>query len=357
MCKPRGDLNLKLTRTRGLLPQRDITEVLTHASNSLVSLKNAKILITGGSGFIGTWLISVLLEANESMKLNLSIVTVSRDPAKALVRLKPRDSDSLSIHQYDLVNGSSLKTLEGIEFTHMIHAATPTVVNTGKTDQANIFRSAVSGAESLVSLATKLINPPVLVHLSSGAVYGPQPLELKSLPEGWNSNNNKLLLAPYAAAKLEAELVVTNAHADGKVKGSNPRLFAFFGPYLPTNAHYAIGNFMRYAMDEGEIIVNGNPLTVRSYLYATDLIISLLAVLVNPTIKPLHIGSSEEITMQNLSSTVSRIHGEIPIMFSNPNQSISRYIPNTKFASEYYQLQQRVSLEEGIRRWAKWLNG
>lgn len=346
---------MNLRPQRGQVPQRDLGEILESSQSRFASLASSKILICGATGFVGTWLASALLEANAEMNLGLEIVIISRDQEMAKKKLSPHPSDPLTIVRGDLASESNpLKDL-GHEFTHIVHLATPAVASTGSLDAAKSYASTVQGAINMIEYATDMISPPVLLHSSSGGVYGKQPVSMARIDEGWINPNLENEISAYGRAKLEAEKIISQANRDEKVRAANPRLFAFLGPHLAMDAHFAVGNFMRDALAGGPIKIEGNPATTRSYLYPTDLVDWLLAILVEPHDEVLHVGSRIPVKMSELAYHVSETFEGLPIAYLDVEIPPSNYVPETKIMQSIYGVNQKVNYEEGIRRWANWV--
>src|SRR5690606_5402235 len=119
-----------------------------------------------------------------------------------------------------------------------------------------------------------------MLMLSSGAVYGKLRAEIMQVSEGYVGGPD--LLEPYytySESKRMAELLCAIYARQSGIRIPVARLFAFVGPRLPLDAHFAVGNFIRDALAGNTIKVNGDGAAIRSYLYAAEMTVWLLAVL------------------------------------------------------------------------------
>ncbi len=133
------------------------------------------------------------------------------------------------------------------------------------------------------------------------------------------------------------------------------RCFSFAGRHLPLDLHYAIGNFMRDALNGNRVEVRGDGTQVRSYMYAADLVIWLLAILCQGTPgRAYNVGSEEGVTMADLAHRVARlapvpvgVHvAGLPPQFPRPDC----YVPSTRRAQDELGLTQTINLDEAIAR-------
>jgi nucleoside-diphosphate-sugar epimerase len=332
----------------------DLEAIMTHAERDLLALRGADILITGGTGFVGTWLVSALCHADHRLHLGIRTTILTRDPIGFADR-SPQLAAWATLLRGDVTTVPPLPA-----YNVAIHAATPASAALND-DNPDLMRGTiVDGMRSLLEALEPSGSIPLL-FTSSGAVYGPQPVGLEHTPEEFEPIPDAIEARnAYALGKRDAEAIALAAsHADGPSLRL-ARLFAFVGPHLPLNAHFAIGNFVRDAIAGGPIRVAGDGSAVRSYLYAGDMIEQLLAILVRglPN-RAYNIGSEEAITIRELAALVGRelapkARVEIAGLAQGalPTGAGSRYVPATTRIADELGCRARVDLPEAIRRTA-----
>jgi nucleoside-diphosphate-sugar epimerase len=315
--------------------QSDLKEIAHNLDPFLSSYSDKTIFIAGATGFIGSWLVSFFDFANKKMDTRFEIIalarTITQDFRGKFIGVKCLEGD---VAELDL--GCDLNP------DLIINAATPSVPNRGGEDAEQILRGSVDGTKNLLRycLNDKITH---FINLSSGIVT-------KRAKE---SELN--LLFPkdaYLYGKRVSEELVSKATVDGKIIGQNMRLYAFAGPGISLTDHFAVGNFLEDAISGRPINIKGNPATVRSYLYPTDLIINLLKHTKEPNHKTFEIGSSSRVTMQELALVINNVTGNTGIIQGAEYGNVDEYLP----APARNEVTQNIEIEESIMRWVQWLN-
>jgi dTDP-glucose 4,6-dehydratase len=312
--------------------------------------ENSKILIYGGTGFIGSWLTNALKHANSELELNIEVFIVTRDARAARVKFGSMDSGGNKFIEHDFAFGP---LNDFFQADYIFHGATPTRVSTGSNNTVNLLNSSVNAANHAIQCRSSRFEVPMAVHLSSGAIYGRQSMENSHRSEDDKVANE---LDGYGLAKLAIDRVFQDALSDGTIKFQSPRLFAFAGPLLQLDAHFAVGNFVLDGIQGKPISVNGNPETLRSYMYPSDLIIALLAIATHDEYLNVNIGSEEIISMANLASLISKLTTEREVLFRNPNLNPSNYVPSTSRLKSILPGHKFITLEDSLRRWIEWIS-
>lgn len=329
--------------------------MLERGADDWRALRGARLFITGGTGFFGRWLLESIAAANAQLGAGIDATVLARDPDAFLGRAPWLARESfLHWHSGDV---RDFPFPEGA-YTHVIHAAAPTGAAFVADRPQETLDTIVGGTRRVLEFAG-LCGATHVLNVSSGAVYGRQPPTLERVPETHAGTAATDPAWAYAEGKREAERLCVLAQGRGGLRPTIARCFAFVGPLLPLDAHFAIGNFMRDALNGGPIVVSGDGTPLRSYLHAADLVAWLLAVLVRGAPgRPYNVGSDDAVSIADLARRVARIAGHgmaVTIRGTPTGASPARYVPSVERARDELHVSIGIPLDDAIERTLHWL--
>ena len=338
------------------IARNDLDQVVEHARDVWATARDARVFLTGGTGFFGVWLAESFARANELLELNAELTILSRDPTAAIARV-PRLGElaGISFHRGDVRDFE----LPAASFTHIIHAAAESSQQGHVGDHRHMFETIVDGTRRTLALARHSDVRNYLL-VSSGAVYGPQPADLSHIPEDYSGAPPLGVAASaYGEGKRAAEVLAAIEADRGGLSVRAARCFAFVGPHLPLDIHFAIGNFIRDAMRGGPIRIRGDGTAVRSYLYMADLAAWLWTLALGPSASDAYnVGSEQAVSIVETAQVVAAaIAPGAEIIVEGkavPDAPQHRYVPSTERARRELGLEQYVSLGDAITRTAAW---
>jgi nucleoside-diphosphate-sugar epimerase len=332
------------------LPTADLDHILRHAAADLNELRGRRLFITGGTGFFGKWLLAALVHAGNEMRLDLKLEVLSRQPA-AFLKRHPEVAAQKNIlfHQGEVAN---LAAADFSPCDYTLHAATDSVGIATPEQENERTRAILDGTARVLDLARRGSATRTLL-VSSGGVYGTTcPRHGAAEDDAAQAQNP----TAYGRAKREAENLALASGLDIVIA----RPFAFLGPLLPLDAHYAAGNFLRDAMRGGPIVVRGDGTAVRSYLHPADLVIWILRIMVRgQKARAYNIGSDEAVTTGQLARLIADACPTRPQVVLKGNAvpgAASVYLPTIRRAREELSLDVFIPLRESIDRTLNFLS-
>ena len=289
------------------LPVEDLEHIYQNTRYIWESFRGKSIFLTGGTGFFGKWLLESFIYVNEKLALNAKITTLTRNPEAFLLEY-PFYMEHTNTVQF--VKGDILTYDFNLDekFQFIIHAATSASESLNKSNPLLMMDTITIGTRKILDFA---ITQPLegFLLVSSGAIYGKQPWNVSHIVEDdsfkVDINNPN---SAYAEGKRIAELYSSTYFEKDNLPIKIARCFAFVGPYLPLDTHFAIGNFINNAIKNEDIIIKGDGSTIRSYMYASDLMVWLWKILLKGKInQPYNVGSDEEVSIKELAEKISSI--------------------------------------------------
>lgn len=330
--------------------------LLDRASAVLSELHGARLFITGGTGFFGCWLLESLTWALDHLAVDVQAHVLTRSPERFGERA-PHLAEHRAIR---LVRGDVRGFAPpGGAFSHVIHAATEASDALNREQPLLMYETIVAGTEQVLKLAAEA-GAERLLLTSSGAVYGRQPSDLTHVGEDYLGAPDPL--APgsaYGEGKRVSEFLCATWGQQHHRAAVIARCYAFVGPHLPLDLHFAIGNFIRDGLAGGPLRISGDGTPYRSYLYAADLAIWLWTLLVRGEGgRAYNVGAEEAVSIRETAEVVAACFAPRPevtvAQTPDPARPPSRYVPSTRRAREELGLAEGLGLADAVRRTIAW---
>lgn len=312
------------------------------------------LFVTGGTGFFGKALLRHWSAGGAPELVGARFTLLSRDPD----RFRAAHGNLLAGLDVRLVAGDILRpeTLPEGEYTHVLHAATDSTTGLFLTPLQR-FHQIVDGTRHVLDLALRSGRPRVLLT-SSGGVYGCLAQFPKGVPEDHHGMPDPLEPQnAYSVAKRQAEHLCALYHDAHGLDVVIARCFAFVGEDLPLDAHFAIGNFIRDALEGRDIVIQGDGTPVRSYLDQRDLARWLTTLMLRGKAqRAYNVGSGEAVSIAELAAKVAALapgrRPDVRVMKQAPvGQSARRnlYLPDVSRALDELGLHVAFDLQAAIR--------
>ena len=325
--------------------REDLDNIVETCGGAMHRLSGSSLLLTGGSGFVGRYLVESVIRFNEISGDAPCILTLTtRQPELLILRYRPQvDANEVVVVKWTGVDAGGLA---GRRWDYVIHgAATADPVRVAQ-DPEGIFRDAISMAASVVDVA-KSSDARRIVLISSVAVYGDQPPTLAELPETFRGAPDlSSATAAYGEAKRVSELLFRLSGLDQRVA----RVFSLIGPYQDLGSSFAVTELIRQAENRGPLQLTSDGNARRSYIYATDLTVFLFNLLLGDVQHDVYnvgcrLGTA---SVGEVAQAIADIFGGLEVRRSATAARQRNYVPELDRLYEAYGPQ--VGLREGLLR-------
>ena len=255
---------------------------------SIIDLRNKVVLVTGGAGFVGSHLVSTLVDSGASVVV---LDLMKKSTKDTLVK-------KVKFVQADILEPLNIK-MGNIDLIFHLAAVTDPVYC--KQNPEITFKINVQGVSNILELA-KSVGAKSFVYLSTAGVYGVS----KYLPI--DEEHPTYTVEPYAQSKLEGEERVLNIQHDRRMNVLVVRAFNIYGP--GQNSNFVIPTIILQALKSRNIELD-NPGGLRDYVYIRDIINGLIQVSLRGHDKEIYnLGSGIETSINDLVNSISKILGK-----------------------------------------------
>ncbi|MBS1658408.1 MAG: NAD-dependent epimerase/dehydratase family protein [Bacteroidetes bacterium] len=300
-----------------------------------------KILITGGAGFIGSALAARLIQDPDNYVVIVdSLLTGSKE------RLPTSKNKNWHFIKADVNRFDDISPIMvSYRFDHVFHYSA--VVGVQRTLQHPVMvLDDIRGIRNILDLS-KNTGVQCVYFSSSSEVYG-EPVEFPQNEETTPLNSR----LPYAVVKNVGESFLKSYH---KEYGLNYCIFRFFNTYGPRqSSDFVVSRFLRAALTEKELVINGDGSQTRTFLYVDDNVDATVAALEKKKFRNevLNIGHAEEVSILQLAKTILRVTKSKSKIVHHPPLKEGDMIRRQPDNSKMKQLLNRepYSLEEGLRK-------
>jgi UDP-glucuronate decarboxylase len=298
----------------------------------------ARILVTGGAGFIGSHLVEHLLQGEHEVLSLDNYFTGSKTNLSHL-----RDHPRLELIRHDVVNPIML------EVDQIYHLACPASPVHYQYNPVKTIKTNVMGTLNMLGLA-KRVKARILLA-SSSEVYG-NPSVHPQTEDYWGNVNCIGPRSCYDEGKRVAETLMMDYHRQNQVDIRIARIFNTYGTRMALNDGRVISNFIVQAATGREITIYGDGSQTRSFCYVADLVQGLVRLMAcQGCHDPVNLGNPEEYPILEVARKILALTGS-PSPFSflplPPDDPVQRR-PDISRARERLGWQPSISLKDGLK--------
>ena len=306
-----------------------------------------RILITGGAGFIGSFLCERLLDAGANVLCADNFFTGTRTNVAHLLN-HPR---------FELMRHDVCFPLY-VEVDEIYNMACPASPIHYQFDPVQTTKTSVHGAINMLGLAKRV--KAKILQASTSEVYGdpavhPQPEEY------WGNVNPIGPRSCYDEGKRCAETLFFDYHRQHQLRIKVARIFNTYGPRMHPNDGRVVSNFIVQALKGEDITLYGDGQQTRSFCYVDDLVRGLISLMDtgDDITGPVNIGNPGEFTIRQLAEQVIDLTGSksklvfMPLPQDDPKQRQ----PNIGKAREILGWEPEVRLRDGLTRTIAYFDG
>ena len=300
----------------------------------------ARLLVTGGAGFLGSHLCGRLVELGHQVVCADNFSTGSRDNIRQL----------LAVPAFELIEHDVTLPLD-LDVDGIYHLASPAAPIHYQNDPIRTTRTNVLGAINMLDLARS--RGARILQASTSEIYGDP--EVHPQPETyWGRVNPIGTRSCYNEGKRCAETLFFDYWREARTEIKVARIFNTYGPNMHPDDGRVVSNFIVQAIRGEPLTIYGTGSQTRSFCYVDDLVDGLLRLMASPAdfTGPANIGNPHEVTMIELAEHVLRLVGGgsklefRPLPADDPRQRC----PDISLMRAALGWRPRISLEDGLRQ-------
>ncbi len=304
------------------------------------------IVLTGGSGFIGSHLSKELLKNGENKLIVVdNLLTGNLDNIQDLL-----DHENTTFIQHDVQDHIEID--EKVDYVfHLASAASPVAYTE---NPVNTLKAGSLGTINTLGLARK--HGAEYFLASTSEVYG-DPLITPQNEEYWGNVNPNGERSMYDEAKRFAEAATATYARSYDIKTKIIRIFNTYGPNMQLNDGRVVTNLIVQALNDEDLTIYGDGSQTRSFSYVSDTVAGILAMMESNHYEVFNIGNPYEMTVKELAETILKLtNSKSEIIYKPlPNDDPQQRRPDISKAKEKLNWEPKVGLETGLNTTIEWI--
>ncbi len=303
------------------------------------------IVITGGSGFVGSYLCDNLINDGHKIIVIDNLLTGSKENINNLI-----GNENFSFIEQDVQDHIEIED----EVDYVLHFASAASPKAYTEHPVNTLKAGSVGTINTLGLAKKHSAEYLLA--STSEVYG-DPLISPQNEEYWGNVNPNGERSMYDEAKRFAEAAVATYSRSYGLKTKIVRIFNTYGPRMQLNDGRVVTNFIVQALRNENITIYGDGLQTRSFSYVEDTVSGIISLMNSTEYDVFNIGNPNEMTVGQLAEKIIELtHSTSEIKYLDlPNDDPKQRKPDITKAKTKLDWEPKVNLEEGLTKTITWV--
>lgn len=340
--------------------EKDLEYIVKALGQKVNLLEGKTILITGGSGLIGSYLVDTIAFLNEK-KFNKKARVISLQRS----RIQKRRRLGHLVNRRDIsfiLHDSSKSYKPKVKIDYIIHSAGDSAPASFLSDPLGTIDVNVSGIRWILEYARKH-NVKSVLYMSSGEIYGNPTSQNIPTPETYNGNVSPLdPRACYTSSKRLAETLCRIYFENFNIPIKIARPFIVYGPGLKVGDKRVMAEFIKSGLEGKPIEMLNEGRDTRSYCYVSDATVAFFKLLLSSENgEAFNVASDlEEISIKDLARLVHKICGiKSPVLVKSRKANYvvgapNRVFPDIRKLRNKLKYHPKVRIEEGLRRTIGW---
>ena len=305
------------------------------------------IVITGGSGFVGSYLCEKLINDGHEIIVVDNLLTGSTENINHLMH-----NENFSFIEHDVQNHIEIEN----KVDYVLHFASAASPKAYTEHPVNTLKAGSVGTINTLGLAKK--HDAEYLLASTSEVYG-DPLISPQNEEYWGNVNPNGERSMYDEAKRFAEAAVATYSRSYDLKTKIVRIFNTYGPRMQLNDGRVVTNFIVQALKNENITIYGDGSQTRSFSYVEDTVAGIISLMNSSEYDVFNIGNPNEMTVGQLAKKIIELTdstSEIKYL-ELPNDDPKQRKPDISKAKTKLNWEPKVNLEDGLTKTIKWVEG